>query len=272
MEESFLKKQELEVPKEPDLTQESPSKESSVESLQERAPEDFRRASSLLLETLETQQKTVEEGYMFTYGTFREKTSKGKELDIDSLTWHEGVSMDFEKAKERLVLVAKDSSTGKVVGLRLSDIKDTGMRHEEDGDITNTVQVTGEVLTRYRGEGIATALDTAFEKALTKVAEKYSTYAGTHEIQWKVQNRHAQRLEEAKQKDPDVSLEDINAEQHRWQSLYGEGGKFGLKKVGAYEYNKVIEPQTVETEISIQKPVDVFTFRLLQEQLKEVSR
>jgi len=134
-----------------------------------KTPENFAKAASLLLNALEGKEESAENGYVFTYDPIMEKISQGKEIKVDCLSWigDDGFATDN---KRRLVLVATNPVDGKVVGLRLSDIRPDGLLRNDKGGYVNKEAITGEILTRLRGEGIAPALDNAFFKTVTKIA------------------------------------------------------------------------------------------------------
>lgn len=266
MEQSILNQPEAETP----ASVEEIKVDNLVESTHEKAPEDFVYATKVLLETLKKEEKTAEEGFVFSYGSLTKTTSKGVPLGITSLSWMSEDGLG-EKGKQRIVLVAKNDSTGKVVGLRLSDIRDKGLSINENGSYLNSLIASGEIFTRNRGEGIATVLDEAFVEILTKMANEHKQhYPGEHQIHWNVENRHLKRLEESKNKDLDTDNNEREVEQKRWQSLYGEGGKFGLKRSGEFEYTKKIEPIMEEGQDYRMQPIDIQSFKNIEKGLEEV--
>ncbi len=68
--------------------------------------------------------------------------------------------------------------------------------------------MTSEILTRFRGEGVASALDRAFEEVLVQVANHYKQeYPGKHQSNWAVENANRKRLEKKQQNgSPEVEL------------------------------------------------------------------
>jgi hypothetical protein len=247
-------------------------------------PEDFRKACCLLLEVLEKQEKTAKEGYIFTYGSETEKTSRGETILVDTLSWLDRNDA-FDDIKKRLVLIATDPTNKKIIGLRLSDIQKGSLsKDEEEDNYINNENVRGEILTRYRGEGIATAVDTVFMRILTKVANEYKqNYPGSYQLNWNVENQNLKRIEEKNNLIKPITKTDIKnkEEQKRWQSLYGEGGKFGFSKLNDYDYTKTIQPditdeslskdQSIYSKKNFMKPVDLNKFQEIIESLKEFN-
>lgn len=234
--------------------------------------EDFQQACGVLLRQLEELDKDAETGYVFSYGSIIKETSAGKALEIDTLSWmsDDGYLTDIKK---RLVLVAKDLLSGRVVGLRLSDIRRGDYVKDADGDLVSTENVTGEILTGLRGEGLATAIDTAFTEILSRVTNEWQQQIPENNVQlnWNVENRHLRRIEESQGSQEKAVDEDRTKEQQRWQSLYGVGGKFGLQKTGDYNYTKVIRPDVQEGVLYEMKPVDIKKFQEIKLALKEAS-
>lgn len=214
----------------------------------EKMPADFREASEALLGALRKEEDAVKEGYVFTFGPVEVTTSKGNKLTVENISWfaNDGRS-SIDGTKARLVLVAADSADGKIVGLRLSDIQDGRYMTNEQREISMTQNIPGEILTRARGEGIATALDTAFVEVVGRIAQDSEKLVPWyHQFNWNVENGNQKRIDErpANRLDEDAALtqQDRAGEQKRWQSLYGEEGKFGLHKTGEYDYTKIIDP------------------------------
>ena len=233
---------------------------------QKKVPENFLFNVKRLLVSLEKEKSAAERGYVYTLGETREKTSSGKELAINSIVYHyEGSLMSVgEESKQNLVLTAKDVQSGDIVGLRLTTVEDRGSfaRDESDNLITN-YKASGFIITKNRGEGVATALDKAYEKSLTKIMNKRDnfseqTYQGQlqhdpslvgqitrhpDQITWTVENKSLENLlklknklqaaeqykEEDWVKNLKEEIKEKEMEQERWLALYGDGGKLGMK-------------------------------------------
>lgn len=237
-----------------------------------KTPENFANAARILLNTLRFKEKSAEEGYVFAYDPITEKTSQGREIKVDSLSWisDDGFATDN---KRRLACIATDLADGKVVGLRLSDIRKDGMSREEDGRYVNHEKITGEILTRFRGEGIAPALDKAFEKVLIQVANYYKQeFAGDFKFSWSVENANLKRLNQKREDGlSSPELKELEMEQKRWQSVYGEGGKMGFQKVAEYDYKKTIEPQMEAGKNYDLQRVDIKKFKEIEAALEEFA-
>jgi len=235
-----------------------------------KTPENFVNAARTLLDSLKSQEKSAEEGYVFSYEPIIEKTSQGKEINVDSLSWvsDDGFATDN---KRRLVLVATNPIDGKVVGLRLSDIRPDGLVRDEERGYVNKEKITGEILTRLRGEGIAPALDNAFVKVITQVANHYKQeFSGEHQFNWSVENANLKRLNKKKEEGlSGPELEELETEQKRWQSVYGEEGKFGFKKTDEYDYVRTIEPQLEEGKSYDLQKVDMEKYKKIEAALEE---
>jgi hypothetical protein len=235
-----------------------------------KTPENFVKAARTLLDSLKSQEKSAEEGYVFSYEPIIEKTSQGKEINVDSLSWisDDGFATDN---KQRLVLVATNPVDGKVVGLRLSDIRPDGLVKDEEKGYVNKEKITGEILTRLRGEGIAPALDNAFVKVITQIANHYKQeFSGEHQFNWSVENANLKRLNKKKEEGlSGPELEELETEQKRWQSVYGEEGKFGFKKTDEYDYVRTIEPQLEEGKSYDLQKVDMEKYKKIEAALEE---
>lgn len=229
----------------------------SVESL----PDDFKRAADMLAKALADKEKSAERGYIYTYGSLLEKTSKGREILIESLSWMEqNFYVNNGDVFQRLVLVAIDKIDNSIVGLQLSDIKSK----------ENKQVATGEIITRLRGGGIAMPLSRAYEYILKRLAnECEQNFPGYTKLEWLIENANLWRLEQLRVKETDDDLTSKEDEQKRWQSLYGDNGKFGLQKVGDYTYSKIIKPDIKEGVSYERQKVDLTKFKEIQELLKE---
>lgn len=235
-------------------------------------PENFKEAALVLLKSLRAKENAAKEGYVFTFGSSTEQTSQGKEINVDSLSWlsDDGFATDN---KQRLVLVATDKIDGRVVGLRLSDIRKDGIFSDENGNYINKEKISGEILTRWRGEGLAPALDNAFLKTVTKVANYYQqNFPANYQFNWEVENANLKRLEEKKTDGlSEDKSDELELEQKRWQSVYGENGKLGFKKDDEYKYSKIVEPK-LEAGISYDmEKVDFEKYQKIEESLEEFS-
>jgi hypothetical protein len=233
-------------------------------------PENFIKAARVLLESLRAQEKEAEAGYVFSYDSITEKTSQGKEIKVDTLSWisDDGFATDN---KRRVVLVATNPVDGKVVGLRLSDIRPDGLTQDKEKGYVNKEKVSGEILTRLRGEGIAPALDNAFVKVITKIANYYKQeFSGEHQFDWSVENANLKRLNRKKEEGlSGDELKELENEQKRWQSVYGEAGRFGFKKTDEYNYIKTIEPQLEEGKTYEPEKVDMEKYKKIEAALEE---
>ncbi|MEI6528825.1 MAG: hypothetical protein WCN88_00270 [Candidatus Falkowbacteria bacterium] len=235
-----------------------------------KTPENFSKSASLLLSALEGKEESAEKGYVFSYDPIMEKTSQGKEIKVDCLSWigDDGFATDN---KRRLVLVATNPIDGKVVGLRLSDIRPDGLSHDEKRGYINKEAITGEILTRLRGEGIAPALDNAFLKTVTKIANYYKKeFGGEHQFTWVVENANLKRLNQKKEEGlSGPELEELETEQKRWQAVYGENGKLGFNKIDEYRYEKVVQPDAKDGESYEMQKVDMNKYHAIQSSLEE---
>jgi hypothetical protein len=173
--------------------------------------------------------------------------------------------------KRRVVLVATNPVDGKVVGLRLSDIRPDGLTQDKEKGYVNKEKVSGEILTRLRGEGIAPALDNAFVKVITKIANYYKQeFSGEHQFDWSVENANLKRLNRKKEEGlSGDELKELENEQKRWQSVYGEAGRFGFKKTDEYNYIKTIEPQLEEGKTYEPEKVDMEKYKKIEAALEE---
>jgi len=237
---------------------------------EKETPENFKKAASILLQSLKSLEDTAEHGYVFSGKSLVEKTSRGQEINVDYLSWmaDEGFATDL---KRRLVLIATDLADGRLVGLRLSDIKKDGFYVNENGEYINQEKVTGEILTRDRGEGIAPALDSAFLKVITQLANYYKQeYPGNNQLNWVVENANLKRLEEKKAAGlSEPELKKLEEEQARWQSVYGENGKFDFKKTDENTYLRTINPDIKEGESYDMTNVDMEKYKKIEKTLEE---
>lgn len=254
----------------------------------EKTQEDFKNAIEILFKELDEIENIVKGGYLTTYGSFTEKTSGGEDVFVDTLSWFDTAPQGFGgtggESRQRLVLIAKDI-TNKIVGLRLSNLK-----HISENSCN--LEASGEIITKIRKRGFSTAIDRVFEKVLSIIAneQKQSLFGSNFDIKWKVENANLRRLNDGirDNKFNEEELKTKEQEQKRWQSIYGENGKFGFKKESDKEdnhiYSKIIKPtldngapryeieekkSTVNHEdFLIRKPIDMSTFQKIKESLK----
>jgi len=267
------KREFLEIQKEiTDLKEDTQSEITKNLESGKKTPENFSRAAKILRNALKRLEKTAEEGYVFSYDPIMEKTSQGKEIKVDSLSWGSDDGIMTE-SKWRVVCVATDPTDGKVVGLRLSDIRKDGMTKDEKKGFVDKLKITGEILTRWRGEGIAPALDKAFLKVATQYVNYYKQeLVGEFQFNWSVENANLKRLNEKKEQGlSGPELEELEVEQKRWQAVYGEGGKMGFEKVGEYDYSRIVEPQMEEGKSYDLQPVDLEKFKKIEAALEECA-
>lgn len=239
---------------------------------QRETPENFKNAARVLLNALKEEEESAIKGYVFTLGSSTEQTSQGKDVNVESLSWmsDDGFVSGF-KNKQRVVLVATDKIDGQILGLRLADVRDEGFSRDENGDYFSKMNVTGEILTRQRGEGLATAIDKSFFKVITNLANHYKQdYPGKYQFNWEVDNANLKRFEEKKAKGiSDMESNDLELEQKRWQSVYGENGKLDFKKIDDYKYSKIVEPKPEEGVSYDMKKVDFEKYKKIEEALEE---
>ncbi len=235
-----------------------------------KTPENFVQAARVLLDSLKAKEKSAQEGYVFSSDPITEKTSQGKEIKVDSLSWISDDGFATEN-KRRIVLVATNPLDGKVLGLRLSDIRPDGFVKDENKGYVNKEKITGEILTRLRGEGIAPALDNAFVKVITQVANHYKQeFSGEFQFDWSVENANLKRLNKKKEEGlSGPELAELETEQKRWQSVYGEEGKFGFKKTDEYNYVRTIEPKPEEGKSYDLQKVDMEKYKKIEAALEE---
>lgn len=286
----------------------------SVEQNSEKIPEDFKFNAKRLFNSLAKEEQSAMEGYIYTVGQFKEKTSSGKNLLIDSILYHKNSDMfDLYTDAMNLVLVAKDLETNSITGLRLSTVD-----NKPKSFAANTLDYDahGFIVTKSKGTGVASALDRAYEQALKQVvnqrdAQSEEIYQGQiardpklaeeykrrpEQITWSVENKNLEELLKLKNKLRHASeendtenierlrkqIEDKQAEQARWQALYGEGGKLGMKMANSGsetfspgehytrpKYEKVILPDHGVKD-SKMKSIDPNEFKQILTDLKKI--
>lgn len=309
--ENELKEEQTTPTTQPEINQRV-TESASVEQNAETTPEDFKFNVKRLVASLEKQQESATEGYVYTVGQFKEKTSVGKELLIDSILYHKNGNMFDDVKATNLVLVAKDLDTSSIEGLRLTTINDKPVSSAAD---TLDYKTQGFIVTKNKGAGVASALDRAYENALKLVvnqrdAQSEEIYQNQlvrdpelaeaykrrpEQITWSVQNKNLEEmlkleneLRWASQENDTEKIELLKKqveqkkkEQERWQALYGEGGKLGMKLVdpgsptfspGQYykrpKYEKVIQPDPGTTDTAM-KSIDPGEFTRILTELKK---
>ena len=173
----------------------------------------------------------------FGYGpVFHLKTSKGMELQVKTFYFDKPSSSirpvpgDYQKYR-RSYLVATDAR-GVILGNRMMRTYYYGADHPG-----SRIETSGEITTRYRGLGLSAAIDLANRELLQDEAD----HAGGT-LRWGIINGNRMDLSKLKKPKPkvpglveaqaefvptDSDIREKEAEQDRWQNLYGPMGKLG---------------------------------------------
>ena len=241
--------------------------------MEKKSPKNFLRGIDVLDTSLSILEDDAKNGHVFTYPQMSEKTSQGKVLNIDVLSWNDTRGRENGDDRQAVTLIAKDSNSGEVVGIRLSYISKGELKYDkEKDDYVSKQKVSGEIITKLRGEGIAPALDNAFLKVITMMANDYKQrFPGNTEFDWVVENANLKRLLAKKEKGlTDSELRELETEQKRWQAIYGEGGKFGFKKTGEYDYVKTIVPEVEAGKSYQMEKVGMDKYKEIQRSLDKI--
>lgn len=192
-------------------------------------PEDFRKKAQLLLNDMMERKESAETGYLYTFGQKSGTTSKGVPLTIDTVSWFtEGDWMAPENT-QRIAFVAKNPEN-KIVGLRMAFLTKDPNSSMLSGDQLSK----GMIVTRERGTGVSTVIDSALVEVLQGIMNEYGIENPTAKLTWEVKNKNLENLERQRA-DGQLSEEEekkLLSEQKRWASQYGNSAKFGLEESG----------------------------------------
>lgn len=173
----------------------------------------------------------------FGYGpVFHLKTSKDMEVQVKTFHFDKQNSSirpvpgDYQKYR-RSHLVATDAQ-GVILGNRMMRTYYYGADHPG-----SRIETSGEITTRYRGLGLSAAIDLANRELLQ---DEVDHIGGT--LRWGIINGNRMDLSKLKKPKPKVPglvevpaefaptdsyIREKEAEQDRWQNLYGPMGKLG---------------------------------------------
>lgn len=164
---------------------------------------------------------SVEPALLHEGPSFEVQTKQGQRLNVSTQFYYfEGADFTPSSTLEnglRLYMFAKNEQ-GQVVETRVASIFQINQK---------TLECKSKIIVREKGQGLASPIEEAFIQTLQHIADTENK-----RVIWKVENQNLERLEAYRGQegaDP-TRLAELEAEQARWQYLYGEGGKFGISK------------------------------------------
>jgi hypothetical protein len=186
-----------------------------------------------------------------TYGTKRAQLASHRNVLLDSLVWekpHDFFEVSNNKT-DNFVVICRDEADGKILGMRLSTVTDVDEKDHSGFGFT----AKGFVIVNTRGEGVATAIERAYEAMLQDmVTEKQhqfekigSSYKPGAHVRIVAENKNVEDLLKLKAElayaQADGADEDTlsqikgkikrkEVEQKRWLEVYGDHGKMGMTK------------------------------------------
>lgn len=236
-------------------------------------PIEYRSRMEEILAELE-KVRQADEKYLNVGPTYHLQTSKGGALIVDSIYF------DFKDKSRRqhrkYYLIAQDTG-GQIVGDRSTDI----MQLEFNGE--KYARADGMLATGKRGGGIATAIESTHLNLLEKEARQLGL-----RIDWHISNRNLEDLQELREEfrlspseELDNQIKEKEAEQRRWQAVYGNGGKLGFDNSGTKTFSQEDpEEKHHPANIAIEQPptdTDLYnqyknaTIKRVMERMKKVA-
>ncbi|MFT7183816.1 MAG: hypothetical protein ACI9QC_000139 [Oceanicoccus sp.] len=152
---------------------------------------------------------------------FEAQTKQGEKLNVTTRFYY-FKGMDFSPSDTlknglRLYMFARDE-TGQIVGTRVASIFQLNPK---------TLECKSKIIVRDKGQGLASPIEETFIQTLQHIANTENK-----RVIWKVENQNLEKLEAYRAQDSNdpLKLAGMEAEQERWQYLYGENGKFGISR------------------------------------------
>ena len=168
--------------------------------------------------------------YMHQGPTFFVVTKDGRRITCETCYYNfkhrrsplDCVAVESGGVGMKHVLIAK-TDDGEIVGMRCSTIFDVKGPY-------NRFDVRSKIIVKYRGCGLASAVESAFSQALQWFADIFS-----QDVVEYASNENLRNLTDFRDgvsdgvEDPSL-IPYLEQEQERWQALYGDGGGLGFQK------------------------------------------
>jgi hypothetical protein len=155
----------------------------------ERIKKEFNLKIKELVSNLEFYKSDLESGFVYTYGDLSASTSKGLPLVVHTIRHchplpKTKINETIRKAepevdkinerRDKITLIAKDTTTNKIVGLRFIYITNKGTS-DKDNPLIQNYRANGDITVLRRNEGIGMALDKTYEKVLQRIINEEQT-------------------------------------------------------------------------------------------------
>ena len=224
-------------------------------------------------------------GQLFFGQDFKAKTSKGLDIIVKTVYCDRPVSSAQDKfyKQQKIYFIATDNH-GKLLGHRKQDLF---FYHPSD-EHKFQLESLGTVATRFRDLGISTVIDTAH---IAMMQKKVNSLGEGAKLRWVLVNGNEDDLfqlrtpaskslgleqEGLSMEERAVLIEKKEAEQKRWQALYGLQGKFGATPTASnlitnervFEAREVAEDKGLVGVASTQENQDFL--KNILEQIQEI--
>lgn len=207
-----------------------------------RVTEVFQEGQSEFAEAVEKMNKRlvdVPAEFWHDFKKYEVKTKSGEILKCESryfFTDFRNNETEFHESRELKTsifcyLVARNVA-GEIVGMRIVPL------FQND----RSMDAFSKIIVRDKGKGYGSALDEVYVQLLQDFADEYDK-----NVVWNISNENLDKLNtyKAEDKADPTKVSMLEEEQKRWQSLYGDGGKFGIVKG-----KRVFRPSGVKILIS----------------------
>lgn len=188
---------------------------------------DFTKIVGHMVRKLEVYSEVLQDKVQFG-PQYQVTTSQGEELSIHTIVLLKVELHPGRTRPNKTILFVAYGRSGRVVGFR-----DTELRKAAQSLVPQAVNAVGEIVTAVRGRGIATAIELAHFDFLQREADRSRCEITYHvdnvNLQELFDTRDDTRVQPAAKR---VLVQNLGAEQDRWQALYGPRGKLGFNYIG----------------------------------------
>lgn len=201
--------------------------EAAVSTYEAKEARDFTKIVGHMVKKLEVYSEALQDKVQFG-PQYQVTTSQGEELSIHTIVLLNAELHSGRTRAHKTILFVAYGRSGHVVGFR-----DTELRKAAQSLVPQAVNAVGEIVTAVRGRGIATAIELAHFDFLQREADRSRCEITYHvdnvNLQELFDTRDDTRVQPAAKR---VLVQNLEAEQDRWQALYGPSGKLGFDYSG----------------------------------------
>lgn len=197
--------------------------EAVASTYEEKEARDFTKIVGYMVRKLEVYSEALQDKVQFG-PQYQVTTSQGEELSIHTIVLVNAELHPGRTRTNKTILFIAGDKLGRVVGFR-----DTELRTAAQSLVPRAVDAVGEIVTAVRGRGVATAIELAHFDFLQREANRSRCEITYHvdnvNLQELFNTRDDTRVQPAAKR---VLVQNLGAEQDRWQALYGPRGKLGF--------------------------------------------